>query len=52
LPAMAREVNDPEVDHKVDRLLDKKYGLLKKIFSFAGSPNGRGYTILELKVKE
>ena len=28
----AREVSDQEIDRKVDQLLGKKYGLMKKLF--------------------
>jgi PPOX class probable F420-dependent enzyme len=49
---IAREVKDQEVDRKVDKLLGKKYGLLKTVFSLAGGSNGRKYTILEMKVSE
>jgi len=50
--AQAREISDDEIDGKVDRLLGKKYGLMKRIFSMAGSRDGRKNTILELKVSE
>ena len=46
VPASARIVTNPQIDHKVDRLLDRKYGLLKKLFYLAGGPNGRKYTTL------
>jgi PPOX class probable F420-dependent enzyme len=52
IPAVAREVNDPDIDRKVDKLLDRKYGLMKKLFSLAGGSNGRKYAILEMKVSE
>jgi PPOX class probable F420-dependent enzyme len=52
LPALAREVNDEETDRKVDRLLDKKYGLLKKMLALNSAFQGRKYTILEIKVRE
>jgi PPOX class probable F420-dependent enzyme len=51
VPAIAREVTDEEIDLKVDRLLDKKYGLLKKLFLGGGS-SGRNYTLLEMKVSD
>jgi PPOX class probable F420-dependent enzyme len=51
VPALAREVADPEIDRKADLLLDKKYGLLKKIL-FRGGSKSRKYTLLELKVRE
>jgi PPOX class probable F420-dependent enzyme len=50
--AEAREVLDQEIDRKVDRLLGKKYGLIKTIFSWTGNRDGRKNTILELKVRE
>ena len=50
--AIAREVNDPDIDLKVDKLLGKKYGLLKKLFFGSIGSNGRKYTILELKMGE
>ena len=50
--AQAPEISDDEIDGKVDRLLGKKYGLMKRIFSMAGSRDGRKNTILELKVSE
>lgn len=51
VPALAREVTDPEIICKADQLLGKKYGLLKKLF-FRGGSNVRKYTLLELKVSE
>jgi len=51
-PATAREVKDPAVDRKVDRLLGQKYGLMKALFGLASSLQGRKYTVLELKVSE
>ena len=50
--AIAREVKDQEIDHKVDQLLGKKYGLMKTMFTLAGGLNGRKYTILEMKVSK
>jgi hypothetical protein len=52
VPAIAREVKDSAVDRKVDRLLDKKYGLMKKIFALASAMQKGKYTILEVKVSE
>ncbi len=51
-PATARDVNDPSIDRKVDRLLGQKYGLMKTLFSVASSLHSRKYTVLELKVSE
>jgi uncharacterized protein len=52
IQAEAREISDQEIDSKVDRLLGKKYGLMKTIFSWTGNRDGRKNTILELKVRE
>jgi hypothetical protein len=41
IPATAREVKDAEIERKVDRLLDKKYGLMKKMFALVSSVQGR-----------
>ena len=51
LPATAREVQDEQIDQKVNRLLDKKYGLMKKMFALSAALQGRKYTILEIKVR-
>jgi PPOX class probable F420-dependent enzyme len=50
--AVTREVTDQETDHKVDQLLSKKYGLMKKLFSLAESRDGRKSTILEIKGRD
>jgi PPOX class probable F420-dependent enzyme len=50
VPALAREVTDPEVSMAADRLLDKKYGLLKKIFSNQRARKGAQDIILEIKI--
>jgi PPOX class probable F420-dependent enzyme len=52
LPATAREVKDDAIDRKVDHLLDKKYGLMKKRYSFSSALQGRKSTILEIKWRE
>jgi len=52
LPAIAREAKDKETDRKTDRLLNKKYGLMKKMFALASALQGRKYTILEIKAIE
>ena len=51
LPATAHEVKDNATDQKVNRLLDHKYGLMKKMFALASALQGRKYTVLELKVR-
>ena len=50
--ATANEVVDQETDKKVDRLLDKKYGLMKKMFSLTSGAKGKKNTILEIRVTE
>jgi hypothetical protein len=52
IPASAREVTEADTADKVDRLLDKKYGLLKKMFALSSALQGRQYTILEIKARE
>jgi uncharacterized protein len=52
LPAKARELSDADTNRKVDRLLDKKYGLMKKMFGMVSTLQGRQYTVLEMKVRE
>jgi PPOX class probable F420-dependent enzyme len=53
LPATAREVRDDEaIYQKVDRLLDKKYGLMKKMFAMTSALQGRKYTVLEIKARD
>jgi hypothetical protein len=52
IQAEAHEVSEQEIDHKVDKLLGKKYGLMKKIFSMTARREGRKNTILELKVRD
>lgn len=48
IPAHAREVRDDETAAKVDRLLDKKYGLMKKMFALSSALQGRKNTVLEI----
>jgi len=50
IEAYARLVDDPEIDRKVDRMLGKKYGLMKSLFGLASSIQGRINTIVEIKV--
>ena len=52
IPAVAHEVKDEETDRKVDLLLDKKYGLMKKVFTLMSPRRGQKETILELKAIE
>ena len=50
IPAEAREVREDYTSRKVDRLLDHKYGLMKKMHALASAIQGRKYTVLELKM--
>lgn len=50
LPATAREITDQPTGQNVDRLLDQKYGMMKKMFSLAATIQKRKYTVLEVKV--
>ena len=50
VPAHAREIKDVEIAQKVNRLLDKKYGLMKKILSRRAAKEGRQDTILEIEI--
>jgi PPOX class probable F420-dependent enzyme len=52
VPAQAREVTDLEIATKVNRMLDKKYGLMKKLFNNQRAQNGVKDTILEIKLIE
>ena len=52
VPANAREIVDEEISRKVNRLLDKKYGLMKKMFASSSARQGRRDTILEVKLNE
>jgi len=52
IPALARELKYKATDRKVNRLLDKKYGLVKKMFGLVSTLQGRKDTILEIKLGE
>lgn len=52
IPARALERLDEQAQQHVDRLLDKKYGLMKKMFALASTLQRRQYTVLELKVSQ
>jgi PPOX class probable F420-dependent enzyme len=52
VPAQAREIIDTEILQKVNRMLDKKYGLVRKMFSLGVSRQGRQDSILEIKLIE
>ncbi len=48
--AFACEVTDPALIQKVDRLMDKKYGLQKKLFRLSTSNLDRPATVLEIRM--
>jgi PPOX class probable F420-dependent enzyme len=50
IPAVAKLVVDQETDRKVDRLLGKKYGLMKTMFALASGLQRRKSIILEIKL--
>lgn len=52
VPAEAREITDPEIGAKINRLLDKKYGLMKKLFENQRASKGVQDTVLEIKLIE
>mgnify|MGYP001403062190 CR=1 FL=1 len=52
MEASARVADGEEIDRKVDRLLGKKYGFMKIIFSLASSLQRRKSTIIEIRVAE
>lgn len=52
IPATAQEVRDQDINKKVDHLLDKKYGLMKKMFALASTIQGRQYTVLTILPRE
>jgi hypothetical protein len=49
-PALARELPDEEIGHRVDKLMDKKYGLMKKLFSLSGGTKKQKHTVLEIRL--
>jgi PPOX class probable F420-dependent enzyme len=50
VPAEAHEITDPEVGAKVNRLMDKKYGLMKKLFENQRANKEAKNTVLEIKL--
>jgi len=52
VPARACEITDPEISTRVNRMLDKKYGLMKKLFERQRTQKGAKATILEIKLFE
>ncbi|MBI4731223.1 MAG: PPOX class F420-dependent oxidoreductase [Chloroflexi bacterium] len=52
VPAQACENPDPAVLAKINRLFDRKYGLVKKFFERQRSSRGSRDTVLEIKLIE
>jgi uncharacterized protein len=52
VPAEAREITDPEIEAKINKLLDKKYGLMKKLFDKQRTQKGLQNTILKIELVE
>ena len=50
VPAQARVVTDSEVSANANNLMDRKYGLLKKIFSNQRASKGAQDIFLEIKI--
>jgi PPOX class probable F420-dependent enzyme len=50
--ASAREVTGAEIAKKVNCLLEKKYGLMKKMFALQATRQGHKDTILEINLVE
>ncbi len=50
VPANAREVTGLEIAKKVNLLLEKKYGLIKKLLALQASRQGRKDTVLEISL--
>ena len=49
VPAVARELTDPMDILRVNSLLNKKYGLLKKLFDGRRAPRGLKDMVMEIK---
>lgn len=52
VPAVASEVTDEETLHKVDRLMERKYGLMIKLFSLTKKMKGVKNAVFEIKAAE
>jgi PPOX class probable F420-dependent enzyme len=52
VPAEAREISDAEICEKANRMLEKKYGLMKKLFDRQRTKQDLKDTILEIKLLE
>lgn len=51
-PAIAHELPDAETGARVDKLMDKKYGLMKKLFGLSGRTKKQKHTVLEIRLGE
>ena len=49
ISAQAREITDPEIVMKVDRMLDKKYGIMKKLFDNQRAQKSAKDILLEIR---
>lgn len=52
VPAQARLVDDPQVRQLADRLLNKKYGLIKKFLDLQRGRNAAPEAVLEIRLVE
>jgi PPOX class probable F420-dependent enzyme len=48
--AQAHEISDPAEQQRANRLLDKKYGLIKKMFDSQRAKSRAKDTVLEIKI--
>ncbi len=51
-PALARELPDEDTGSRVDKLMNKKYGLMKKLFGLSGGMRKQKHTVLEIRLGE
>jgi uncharacterized protein len=52
VPATARVLKDGTAEREIDRLFDKKYGVMKKLFALAGAFQRRQEIFLEIQLVE
>jgi uncharacterized protein len=52
IPAQAREITEPEICLEANRLLGRKYGILKKVFESQRTKKGTKDIILEISFSE
>ncbi|HTX90724.1 MAG TPA: PPOX class F420-dependent oxidoreductase [Anaerolineales bacterium] len=52
VPARVSEITDPVEDERINRLLDKKYGWLKKLFDGQRARHGAKDTVLEIALEK